>query len=74
MANQAVFAGMKAEVAIAAACTLLAWWLFSLVTPEAKLGVMETAVVFLAFYALVRGVAYLRGRLRKPSKSHEDAG
>lgn len=57
---------------VAAGITLLLWWLFSFVTPDQPLGVMETAVVFLVVYGISFGVSRWLEK-RKAAKSEEQA-
>ncbi|GEM_PF-5109853 len=49
---------------LAAGLTLLLWWLFTFVSPDFPLGVMETALVFLVLFALCHGIAWLWRRRR----------
>jgi hypothetical protein len=58
---------------IAAALTLLSWWLFSFLTPDAPLGVSETAVVFLVFFGIAQGVVWLLARRKKSTEKESDA-
>lgn len=56
---------------IAAGITLLLWWLFSFVTPDQPLGVMETALVFLVVFGLAQGVAWWLRKRREQAEGGE---
>lgn len=63
---------LSTTATVAAGLTLLAWWLFSFVTPDQPLGVAETALVFVVLFGLAHGGRALWRRWRGPPPATED--